>query len=109
MSDVIRPEPGPWADRFRDLPRFPTPPGVLTPQFDGDMALLDEQADRVLQAVEAGGQVGHLPGAWPIYDQAVHTTLIDALDVLASWSGEVDPATELLAAWIGSSEGQAAA
>jgi hypothetical protein len=40
--------PQAWADRFHDLAHFPTPGGVLMPEFDGDLAELHELADRVV-------------------------------------------------------------
>jgi hypothetical protein len=101
MSEpIISSEPGPWANRFRDLPRFPTPPGVLAPEFDGDMAELHELRDRIYAAVADGAEVPVGPHFGEIHHDVVRAFAIDNslfFPTINPWPR--DHAAQLLAAW----------
>jgi hypothetical protein len=92
--------PGPWTSRFADLPIFSTPPGVLMPQSDGDIALLEEMREKIFEALYAGAPPVPLP--YGLIQRAAAFALTERpgelfRDMRDGWP--VDRAAELLAAW----------
>lgn len=90
--------PGPWANRFADLPLVGGK--VELPAYDGDMAELHEMRACIFAAVTAGGRIPIGPNFGEIHHDVVRAFAIDNslfFPSLNPWP--TDHAAKLLAAW----------
>lgn len=93
------------ARKWADLPVIGPVVSALFPVDDGDIAQLEELADRIFAA--ASGALGYIPPGF-IYQQAMDATWIDPVALLMIWDSERDPVTAALVTWKAEIDGIAA-
>lgn len=95
MSDHISAFPSPWANRFADLRTIRIPASL--PEHDGDMALLRELADRIVECRPQARRITMPPSDEWHYRNTIGRTDINPHQVLQYWPADV--AGELLRQW----------
>lgn len=103
MSDHISAFPSAWVARYAHIPKFPA--RSIVPEYDGDMALLSELADKIIDLgltqgftdTDQPGQVMVPPSIDWHYRNVIGETDINPHQLLRYWPADL--AGELLRQW----------